>query len=108
MTLLTFSSFFSLFVFSLFLQAYSRETNRGHDTYNISLYDFADTYLPQFEKGMTVGNASGVMCSYNGENGFPSCANGWLLKDVLRKKWNRPDAVVSIQSEGASIANGAL
>ena len=43
--------------------AYSRETNRGHDTYDISDYDFADTYLPQFERGMRSdgGNSSGVM-----------------------------------------------
>eukprot|EP00756_Hemistasia_phaeocysticola_P057472 Hpha_TRINITY_DN3407_c0_g1::TRINITY_DN3407_c0_g1_i1::g.32605::m.32605/K05349/bglX; beta-glucosidase len=32
------------------------------------------------------------MCSYNAENGAPSCANGWLLNTVLRG-WN-PDAVV--------------
>ena len=78
--------------------AYSRETNRGHDTYNISKYDFADSYLPQFERGMNAGNSSGVMCSYNGENGFPSCANGWLLNTMLREKWNNPDAVVVTDS----------
>ena len=27
--------------------AYSTETNRGHDTYNISEFDLYDTYLPQ-------------------------------------------------------------
>jgi beta-glucosidase-like glycosyl hydrolase len=42
--------------------AYSRETNRGHDSYTISPYDFTDTYLPQYEMGMVQGNASGVMC----------------------------------------------
>lgn len=78
--------------------AYSRETDRGHDSYEISAYDFADTYLPQFKKGMMEGNASGVMCSYNGENGFPSCANGWLLRTILRERWNRPHAVVVTDS----------
>ena len=34
----------------------------------------------------------------NGENGAPSCANGWLLNDVLRKRWQRPDAVVVTDS----------
>ena len=87
--------------------AYSRETNRGHDTYNVSAYDFADTYLPQFEKGMTESNASGVMCSYNGENGFPSCANGWLLHTVLREKWNRPNAVVVTDSGAVRNLKGA-
>ena len=27
--------------------AYSTETNRGHDSYNISTFDMHDTYLPQ-------------------------------------------------------------
>jgi len=52
---------------------------------------------------MKQGAASGVMCSYNAENGVPSCANGWLLNDILRKKWNRPDAVVT--SDGGAVQN---
>jgi beta-glucosidase-like glycosyl hydrolase len=62
--------------------AYSVETNRGHDTHNISTYDFWDTYLPAYQMVFTEGIASGAMCSYNGENGHPSCANGWLLNEV--------------------------
>ena len=42
--------------------AYSKEANRGHDTYNISMYDFWDSYLPQYEIAFKQGNASGVMC----------------------------------------------
>merc|ERR1712232_582303 len=64
---------------------------------------FADSYLPQYEMGMVHGNASGVMCSYNAENGHPSCANGWLLNDVLRKAWHREDAVVT--SDGKAVEN---
>lgn len=74
--------------------AYSREAGRGSDTYNISLHDFFDTYLPQYEAGLVRGGASGVMCSYNGENGRPSCANDFILKKVMREKWNRPDSIV--------------
>jgi len=74
--------------------AYSREENRGSDTYNISTFDYFDTYLPAFEMGMKQGRAAGVMCSYNGENGHPSCANSYLLNDILRTKWNRPDSIV--------------
>ncbi|KAL3920064.1 MAG: hypothetical protein SGILL_003446, partial [Bacillariaceae sp.] len=76
--------------------AYSRETNRGHDNYEISLHDLFDTYLPQYEMAMKEpANATGVMCSYNGINGRPSCANDWLLNTILRKKWNRPMAHVT-------------
>eukprot|EP01079_Euglenida_sp_SAG-EU17-18_P009673 gene9673-1740_t len=71
--------------------AYSRETDRGHDNYAISLYDYWDTYLPQYRTAFLEGNASGVMCSYNGENGRPSCANSYLLNDVMRS-WS-PDAL---------------
>lgn len=72
--------------------AYSTESNRGHDSYTISRYDFADTYLPQYER-VFVAQPAGVMCSYNAENGSPSCASNWLLNKMLRS-W-KPDAIVS-------------
>jgi len=75
--------------------AYSVETNRGHDNYAISTFDFFDTYLPQYQMAFEQGNASGVMCSYNAENGHPSCANGYLLNQVIRKLWNQPNALVT-------------
>jgi beta-glucosidase-like glycosyl hydrolase len=88
--------------------AYSRETNRGHDTYNISAYDFGETYLPQYEVALREDGprsyfneseaADGVMCSYNAENNSPSCANSWLLNGVIRERWRRPDAVVVTDS----------
>lgn len=72
--------------------AYSMETNRMHDNHNISLYDFYDTYLPQFERAARAQPA-GVMCSYTAENAQPSCSNNWLLNTVLRS-W-LPDAMVT-------------
>jgi xylan 1,4-beta-xylosidase len=96
--------------------AYNRETERGRDNYNISLYDLFDTYLPQFEMALRPGHdnddendnddtgaaATGVMCSYNGINGSPSCANDWLLNQVLRKRWHRPDAHVTTDCSAIS------
>jgi len=74
--------------------AYSTERNRGHDTYNISMYDWFDTYLPQYERVFTQDpKPVGVMCSYNAENGIPSCANEFLLNQQLRS-WS-PDAMVT-------------
>eukprot|EP00944_MAST-04C_sp_MAST-4C-sp1_P013117 g13117.t1 len=75
--------------------AYSRETNRGHDSYNISMYDFFDTYLAQYAIAFQEGTPVGAMCSYNAENGFPSCANDYLLNKVLREMWNQTDAHVT-------------
>ena len=41
----------------------------------------------------TIACILGVMCSYNAENGHPSCANSQLLTGQLRA-WS-PDAIVS-------------
>lgn len=49
--------------------AYSTETNRMHSDYNVSLFDFWDTYLPQYQRVFTEANAAGAMCSYVAENG---------------------------------------
>ena len=35
------------------------------------------------------------MCSYQAENGMPSCANSWLLNDVMRGMWKRQDAYIT-------------
>ena len=75
--------------------AYSRETNRGHDTYNITMHDLWETYLAQYEIAFLEGDAAGVMCSYDAENGHPSCANGYILNDVIRGKWGKKNAMVS-------------
>ena len=76
--------------------AYSTETNRMHSDFNITQFDFFDSYLPQYEMAFsTHSKAAGAMCSYTATNGVPSCANSWLLNDVLRKKWNRPDAYIT-------------
>lgn len=74
--------------------AYSRETDRGQDNYNISLRDLHETYLAQYEIAFKLGGASGVMCSYNGINGHPSCANDYILNKVMRSDWKQPGAVV--------------
>ena len=49
--------------------SYSQEAGRDHNNYNISVFDFWDTYLPQFEAAFRQAGASGVMASYASENG---------------------------------------
>lgn len=51
---------------------------------NVSAADLFLTYLPAFKACLANGAAQSVMCSYNGINGVPNCANKWLLTDVLR------------------------
>ena len=52
---------------------------------------------------MVEGKATGVMCPYNGINGHPSCANGYLLNTILRQQWGRPDAHVT--TDCGAVAN---
>jgi beta-D-xylosidase 4 len=35
------------------------------------------------------------MCSYSGLNGIPSCANDYLLNQLVRNAWKRPDVVIA-------------
>ena len=75
--------------------AYATETNRMHSDNNLTAFDFWDTYLPQYEMVFTQAKAAGAMCSYEAENGMPSCANSWLLNDVMRGMWKREDAYIT-------------
>lgn len=56
-------------------------------------YDLNNYYLPPFEE--CAKHAVGVMCSYNALNGVPTCANDWLLKDVLRDRMNFTGYIVT-------------
>lgn len=88
------NGYIKMLAFLKHFTAYSREVNRGHDTYNITQHMLFDTYLPAYENAMKIGKASGVMCSYNGINGRPACTNDYILNEVMRQKWNLPNAIV--------------
>ncbi|VDD82161.1 unnamed protein product [Mesocestoides corti] len=66
---------------------------------NVSAADLWLTYFPAFKGCLANGAAQSVMCSYNGINGVPNCANKWLLKKVLRDTWGFKGFVIS--DEGA-------
>ena len=53
----------------------------------ISDYDLNDTYYPAFKNCVMKGKASSVMCAYPSINGVPSCANEYLLTEVVRNSW---------------------
>lgn len=78
---------------------YSVETNRGSFIPKVSTFDLHDTYLRQYKMALlprAVGGAeaTGMMCSYSGLNGVPSCANDELLNQLARGEWQRPDLLV--------------
>eukprot|EP00041_Stephanoeca_diplocostata_P032967 m.1075633 g.1075633 ORF g.1075633 m.1075633 type:complete len:890 (+) comp24243_c0_seq1:40-2709(+) len=85
--------------------AYSVEASRFTFSANVTQFDFWDSYLPQFEYAFTHGDnpTSGAMCSYFAPNGISSCGNNWLLNELIRTQWSRPDAV--IMSDCSAVAN---
>lgn len=50
----------------------------------ITSQDLQDYYLRPFRACIRDANAQSAMCSYNAVNGVPTCADPWLLEDVLR------------------------
>jgi len=44
---------------------------------------------------MVEGEAGSVMCAYQGVNGVPMCANGFILNQVVRQDWNWSGFVIS-------------
>ena len=70
---------------------YSLENADGYSRFNfdakVSEYDQNDTYYVAFKWCAVGGDASSVMCSYNAENGVPSCANKEILTTLLRDDW---------------------
>lgn len=44
--------------------------------------------MPPFQSCARDSNVGAFMCSYNALNGVPTCADPWLLQDVLRDHWN--------------------
>ena len=70
------------------------ESERHSFDANTSKQDLYTTYLPAFEKLVKAGVAS-VMCGYNRLYGEPCCGSNFLLKEVLRNKWNFSGQIVS-------------
>lgn len=90
-------------MYAFFIVIYLADTLPSLCSGNISIFDLWETYLPQYERAFRFGGAAGTMCSYMsvriGNDGnatpagyVPSCANEYLLSEVVRSYWGRPDA----------------
>ncbi|MBN2441889.1 MAG: glycoside hydrolase family 3 C-terminal domain-containing protein [Spirochaetales bacterium] len=60
----------------------------------VSDKDLYETYLPAF-KALVDAGVESVMGAYNRTNDEPCCGSNFLLKEILRKKWNFKGHVVS-------------
>jgi beta-glucosidase len=67
---------------------------RDYDSANISEEQLWNVYLPPFHAAVQAGVGS-LMSAYMDLNGVPASGNGFLLHDVLRKKWGFQGFVVS-------------
>lgn len=54
-----------------------------------------EIYMPAFKAAVEKGDVASVMCAYPRVNGEFSCANRFLLTDVLKKEWGFQGFVVS-------------
>lgn len=54
-----------------------------------------EIYLPAFERVVTKGRPSTLMCAYNQINGSYCSDNSWLLRTVLRQEWGFSGVVMT-------------
>ena len=75
--------------------ANSQETKRMTSNSIIDERTLREIYLKAFEMVVKNSRPTTLMASYNRINGYYSCENKWLLKDVLRDDWGFDGVVVS-------------
>ncbi|RAL62891.1 hypothetical protein DID88_004732 [Monilinia fructigena] len=71
----------------------------------ISSQDLRDYYLPSFQQCARDSNVQSVMCSYNAVNGVPTCADEWLLQNLLREHWGWTDEDQWVTSDCDAVQN---
>lgn len=71
---------------------YDVEDGRDSNDLNPTLQDLTDYFLAPFKTCARDAKVGAIMCSYNAEEGIPSCANRYLLQTMLREhwQWNQP------------------
>ncbi|WP_295212257.1 beta-glucosidase BglX [uncultured Chryseobacterium sp.] len=67
---------------------------RDYNSVDMSLRQLNETYLPPFKAAAEAGVAT-FMNSFNDINGIPATANKYILRDLLKGKWNYRGFVVS-------------
>ncbi|KAH9924718.1 beta-xylosidase [Fomitopsis serialis] len=89
--------------------AYDLEDWMGNVRYGfdalVSLQDLSEFYTRSFQTCARDANVGAFMCSYNAVNGVPSCANSYLLQDILREHWNWASADHWVTSDCDAVQN---
>ncbi|PCH44282.1 glycoside hydrolase family 3 protein [Wolfiporia cocos MD-104 SS10] len=71
----------------------------------ISIQDLSEFYTRSFQTCARDANVGAFMCSYNAVNGVPSCANSYLLQDILRDHWGWTNEDQWVTSDCDAIQN---
>lgn len=67
---------------------------RDYNSVDMSYQQLLNVYLPPFKSTVDAGVAT-FMNSFNDINGIPATANKYILRDILKGKWNFKGFVVS-------------
>lgn len=70
------------------------ESGRDYNTVDVSNYSLHNIYLPSYKAAIDAG-AKMIMTSFNTVDGIPATINKYLLKDILRDKWQFDGVVIS-------------
>ncbi|KAK8110991.1 uncharacterized protein PG998_007448 [Apiospora kogelbergensis] len=88
---------------------YDVENWSGNERYGfdaiISPQELSEYYMQPFQTCARDAKVASIMCSYNALNGVPTCADSYLLQDVLRDHWNWTDDGFYVTSDCDSIQN---
>lgn len=88
---------------------YDMESWNGNFRYqwdaHIDSQTLVEYYLPSFQSCARDSNVGAVMCTYSALNGVPTCADPWLLNDVLREHWGWTEEEQWVTSDCDSIQN---
>lgn len=80
------------------------EGGKDYNSTNIPERQLRNVYFPPFKAAAEVGCAT-FMTSFNDNNGVPSTANKFILKDVLRNEWHYDGMVVTDWASAAEMIN---
>lgn len=78
------------------------ESGRDYNSTFLTERQLREVYLPPFEAAAKAGAAT-FMTSFNDNDGVPSTANKFILKDVLRNEWNYDGMVVTDWASAAEM-----
>jgi xylan 1,4-beta-xylosidase len=88
---------------------YDMETWNGNFRYQfdaqISTQDLVEYYIPPFQSCARDSNVGAFMCSYNAVNGVPTCADPYLLQDILRDHWGWTNEQQWVTSDCDAVQN---